>query len=129
MVSVKATPAAAVPAFGLVSVIVKFELVPLVATGFGENDFVTTNGCVVVNVADAVVPTSATGPVAAGADVVLLLVLVAVTLCVIVQVPPGTMVPAVNPTELPPLAPPVSVALPTPLQTTPPAALFSNVPV
>ncbi|MBK6980975.1 MAG: hypothetical protein IPH30_05340 [Betaproteobacteria bacterium] len=75
------------------------------------------------------VPVSATGPVAAGAVVAFVFVVVAVTLCVIVQVPPGTMVPALKPTLVPPFTPPVSVALPAPLQATDPAALLASVPV
>jgi len=90
--------------------------------------FAIVGGANIANVAFAVVPVKATGPVAAGAPVVLVLVLVAVTLCVIIQLSPGSSVPAVKPTAVPPSAPPVNVALLPVLQTTPPAALFTKVP-
>ncbi|MBK6980977.1 MAG: hypothetical protein IPH30_05350 [Betaproteobacteria bacterium] len=75
------------------------------------------------------VPVRATGPVAAGAVVAFVFVVVAVTPCVIVQVPPGTMVPALKPTLVPPFTPPVSVAPRAPLQATDLAALLASVPV
>lgn len=81
-----------------------------------------------VRVALAVAPVSNVGPVAVGVVVVLLLVEVAVTLCVIVQVPPGTIVPALNPTLVPPFAPPVNVAEPAPEHATLPAAALMRVP-
>jgi len=77
----------------------------------------------------AAVPVSATGPVAAGAVVALVFVLVAVTDCVMVQLPPGSNVAALKPTLVPLLAPPVSVALLPAVQETLPAPLFASVPV
>ena len=44
------------------------------------------------------------------------------TVCVIVHEPPAGMTPALNPTVVPPLTPPVSVALPPAVHATPPAA-------
>jgi len=75
------------------------------------------------------VPVKGTGPVAAGAPVVFTFVFVAVTLCVIVQLPPGNNVPELKPTEVPPLTPPVKVALLPALQLRLPAALLTSVPV
>ena len=52
-----------------------------------------------------------------------------VTDCVIVQLAFGGIVPALKPTDVPPLAPPVSVAPPPPVHATLPAAALVRVPV
>ena len=129
-VSVNATPpSATVFAAGFCTVIVSVVVAPT-ATSATAKDFVTTGALTTVSTTPvAAVPVSATGPVAAGAVVAFVFVEVAVTLCVIVHVPPGTIVPALKPTLVPPFAPPVSVALPAPLHATDPAALFASVPV
>ena len=109
-------------------VIVSSELV-LMPTGLVPNDLVTVIALPTVSVALAVLPVTLTGPEADGAVVVFELVDVAVTLWVTVQVPPGTIVPALKPTLVPPFKPPVRVAPPNPEQVTLPVALFCSVPV
>ena len=134
------TPAGIVSVNALVKVIATRFVFPIVTVRFvfpplarftAAKSFATVGAtrAVTVSVAFAAVPVNATGPVAAGAVVVLLFVLVAVTLCVIVHVSPGSSVPALKPTEVPPFAPPVRVALLPASQLTLPAALFSSVPV
>jgi hypothetical protein len=128
-VSVKLSPDSAVPVFGFVTVMFITDVPPTAMLGVTKALLMVGADNTVNTTPVAAVPVKDTGPVAAGAVVAFVLVLVALTLCVIVQVPPGTMVPAVNPTLVPAFTPPLSVALPAPLHTTPPAALFTNVPV
>ena len=127
----KVSPSVIADWAGLVPVLVKVKTRVVVAPSAIEPapKVLATVGDVTVNVALVVAPVSATGPVADGAVVVFRFVLVAVTLCVMVQVPPGTIVPALKPTFVPALAPPVKVALPAPLQLTLPLALLVSVPI
>ena len=108
----------------LVSVNLRLVLPPSVMDALVK--VLATVGTPTVSVALAAVPVSTTGPVAAGAVVTFMLVVVAVTLCVIVQVPPGTIVPPVKPTLVPMLAPPLNVP---PVHTNTAAALLTSVPV
>jgi hypothetical protein len=86
-------------------------------------------GVTTVNVALAAVLESAVGPVAVTVLVVLVLLAVALTNCVMVQVWPGGSDPPVKPTVVPAFAPPDNVALAAPVQATLPDAAFTNVPV
>ena len=122
-VSVKALLNVMAPTLALPMVTVRFVLPPKARFGTAKAfNTVGTIGVTVRVIGPAATPVRLIGPVAAGAVVLLLVLLVAVTTWVMVQVPPGTMVPLLKPTVVPRAVPPVSVALPNPLQTTPPAA-------
>ena len=114
--------------FKPVLVRVKTRLVVALSPMLAAPKVLATFGVITVKVAFAVVPVTTTGPDAAGAVVVLTFVEVAETLCVMVQLPPGTIVAALNPTLVPPFVPPVKVAEPAPLQTTLQAAALTSVP-
>ena len=125
--SVKMLESVIAPALLLPIVTVRFVLLPLLM--FVEAKVWVIEGEIVIATGPATVPVSAVGPVAMGVPVVLFIALVAVTLWVIVQFPPGTMMPSVKPAVVPRSLPPLSTALPAPLQMTPPAALFTRVPL
>jgi hypothetical protein len=103
-------------------------VLPPTATLPATNALLTVGAPNTVSVAVAAVPLNATGPVAVGALVVFTLVLVALTLCVIAQLPPTRIEPVLNPTLVPPFVPPVSAALLPTEHVTDPTALLTSVP-
>jgi len=128
-VSVSALVSVIALALVLPTVTVRLVLPPL-ARFATPKDLATVGGASTVSTTPvAAVPVRATGPVAAGAVVALVFVMVAVTDCEIVQEPPGSRVPALKPTLAPLLTPPVRVALLPTVHETLPAAAFLRVPV
>jgi hypothetical protein len=119
--SVNAAPVSA-KELGFVMVKVSV-LVPPRGTVAGENALLMDGGEATASEADAALPAGASLLVAV--LVVFVTGVFDVTACVMVHVAPGGMAAALNPTELPPLAPPVSVALPELHDTEPAAALVS----
>ena len=121
-VSVKAALVSAI-LFGFVIVKVIVLVAPR-AIVVGENALKMVGDPVTESEAEAAAPAGAWLLVAV--LVVLTTVALLVTVCVIVQVPPAGITPALNPTVVPPFAPPVSVALPPALHDTAPGAVFAS---
>jgi hypothetical protein len=121
-VSVKA-PAVSAKAFEFVMVKV-IVLVPPSGTAAGEKPLAIVGDPETASVAEAAAPAGACALVAV--LVVLVTDAVVVTDCVMVQLPPGGITPVEKPTLVPPLTPPVSVALPPALHATLPAAAFES---
>jgi hypothetical protein len=117
-VSVKA-PLVSPKPFGL-AIVKVIVLVEPSGIDAGAKAFAIVGAPATDSEADAAVPAGAWALVAV--LVVLVTEVEAVTLCVIVQLPFGGIVPALKPTDVPPLAPPVSVAPPPAVHATLPTA-------